>query len=115
MSGTGSLNEQVVKRSLCIFLWHWDGACGYLVGQFCGDGGRRSIPLENVMFEVISAFGTVGLTANVTMGLCAFSKVVVTIIMFFGRLGPLTLSMALSGGSDRSNSIRYPEERMMVG
>ena len=110
------LNEQVVKRSLCIFSL----ALGLvLVGTLLVSSAETvagdPIPLENVMFEVISAFGTVGLTANVTMGLCAFSKVVVTIIMFFGRLGPLTLSMALSGGSDRPNSIRYPEERMMVG
>ena len=53
--------------------------------------------LEAVAFEVISAVGTVGLSQGITAGLHAFSKVVLILLMFFGRVGGLTLVLVFSG------------------
>ena len=46
---------------------------------------------ENVLFEVFSAFGTVGLSANLTTTLSVGSKIIICLLMFFGRLGPITM------------------------
>ena len=53
---------------------------------------------------------------GITADLQAFSKLLLILFMFLGRVGPLTVSIALSGGaSGRSNAVRYPEDRLMVG
>ncbi|MDE6373168.1 MAG: Trk family potassium uptake protein, partial [Clostridia bacterium] len=53
--------------------------------------------LEKVAFEVISALGTVGLSQGITASLHAFSKVVLIMLMFFGRVGGFTLVLIFSG------------------
>ncbi len=74
---------------------------------------------QKTMFEVVSAFGTVGLSTGDggTRSFCATfsvpSKIIVIFTMFAGRLGPLTLFMALLG--QKEERIRYPEGRIMVG
>jgi len=69
---------------------------------------------EAVLFETISAFGTVGMTTGITSSLPEPAKYVVTVLMFIGRIGPLTLATALAF---RGRATRYqvPEERMIVG
>ncbi|MFH1491710.1 MAG: potassium transporter TrkG, partial [Pseudomonadota bacterium] len=65
------------------------------------------------LFEVVSAFGTVGLSTGVTAGLTATGKIVLTVVMFIGRLGPLVIAVAVS----RRSSARYyyAEESVMIG
>jgi trk system potassium uptake protein TrkH len=70
-------------------------------------------PFELLAFEVISALGTVGLTLGVTPGLSATGKLVILATMFVGRVGPLTLALAL--GRRTASPIAYPETRIMVG
>lgn len=67
-----------------------------------------------LLFETVSAFGTVGLSANVTPTLSTFSKYVLIIIMFIGRLGPLTLAIALSRRKAKTELV-YPEGRILIG
>jgi len=67
-----------------------------------------------IVFEVFSAFGTVGLSAGITPDLSPVGRVVVIITMFVGRVGPLTMVFALAHRELR-NGIHYPEERIMVG
>jgi trk system potassium uptake protein len=68
----------------------------------------------NILFEVVSAFGTVGLSTGITPDLSAAGKIVIVLIMFVGRLGPLT--MALSLVQKRKPTLyRYPEESFKVG
>lgn len=50
---------------------------------------------EEIMFEVISAFGTVGLTLGITPDLTTFSKLLLIVTMFIGRLGPMTFALAI--------------------
>ena len=71
--------------------------------------------LADVMFEVVSAFGTVGLSTGITPTLNVVSKLLIILTMFVGRVGPLTVSMALAGGMRKPDAVRYPEERIMVG
>lgn len=69
---------------------------------------------EAVLFEVISAFGTVGLSLGITPELSAPAKLLVAFVMFIGRIGPLTLAVALAARS-KASLVRLPEERMIVG
>ena len=71
-------------------------------------------PLEKVLFEVISAFGTVGLSAGIAAELPPGALVIVTALMFIGRVGVVTLAVALATNQLRRN-YRYPEEKPIVG
>jgi trk system potassium uptake protein TrkH len=66
------------------------------------------------LFETISAFGTVGLSMNVTPNLNEIQKIAVIIMMFAGRVGPLTLAFSLAAASSK-REITYAEETVMVG
>jgi len=70
-------------------------------------------PFENILFEVFSAFGTVGLSTGITPHLSNTSKVVISILMFMGRLGPLTI--ALAAVKFKPEKISYASEKIILG
>ncbi|MBI3814634.1 MAG: hypothetical protein HY279_09250 [Nitrospinae bacterium] len=67
-----------------------------------------------IMFEVVSAFGTVGLSTGLTNTLTEIGKILICIVMFIGRLGPLTIAMAVSR-EEAKGRFHYSEESLMVG
>jgi len=71
-------------------------------------------PFHHLLFEATSAFGTVGLSCGITPKLSVPGKLIVTVLMFAGRLGPLTIAMGLVR-RPRTVRIGYPEERLMIG
>ncbi len=72
------------------------------------------VPLTAVLFETVSAFGTVGLSTGITPELTEPAKALLVLLMFLGRVGPLTLGTALLL-RQRTTRFRYPEERLIVG
>lgn len=73
-----------------------------------------SAPLGETLFEVVSAFGTVGLSTGLTSELDTFGRLVLVALMFLGRLGPATLGTALvMRRQDRL--YHFPQERPIVG
>jgi trk system potassium uptake protein TrkH len=66
------------------------------------------------LFETVSALGTVGLSTGATPTLAPASRVLIIVLMFAGRLGPLTVAAALAR-RDELGDWRYPEEEVMVG
>ena len=66
------------------------------------------------LFEATSAFGTVGLSMGITTKLALAGKTIIILTMFSGRLGPLTLAMALAS-RPKSNAIKYPEDKILIG
>lgn len=71
-------------------------------------------PFEAVLFEAVSAFGTVGLSTGITAELGTAGELVVVLLMFVGRLGPVTLVSALAL-RERTRRYQLPEERPMMG
>jgi trk system potassium uptake protein len=67
-----------------------------------------------VAFETVSAFGTVGLSMGHTLNLTFAGKWVIMVLMFLGRIGPMTLAYAVSQREKRE-SFRYAEENIMIG
>lgn len=70
--------------------------------------------LDYIIYEVVSAFGTVGLTLGLTPQLSSVGKILISIIMYCGRLGPLTVALSLAQKSMPS-SIKYPEDKILIG
>jgi len=73
----------------------------------------QSISAESIAFETVSAFGTVGLSMGDTAKLNTFGKLVIIVLMFVGRVGPLTL--VLSMRPLKRQEIFYPQANVMVG
>lgn len=67
----------------------------------------------DTLFEVVSAFGTVGLSLGMTDELSHFGKIVIIITMLSGRVGPLAIAIAIGG--EKPVRFKYVEEKVMVG
>ncbi|WP_404402627.1 TrkH family potassium uptake protein [Idiomarina seosinensis] len=65
------------------------------------------------IFEVVSAFGTVGLSRGVTDDLNTFGQLLIMFLMFFGRIGPLTLGYMLA--KPKKKKVRYPDAEIPIG
>ncbi len=78
------------------------------------ENGRFS--LADILFECSSAMGTVGVSAIGTPNLHPVSRAVLLPMMFLGRVGPLTLAVAIARRQSRVRAVaKYPEERIMIG
>jgi len=109
-----SLNRDLVRSAELLFalavIWN-------LLGLFVlshSELGRPGVELQHLLFEQISAFGTVGLsTASTTAELSAAGKIWIIVTMYVGRLGPLTLvSLAVYRKPTR---VGFPEGKVMIG
>jgi trk system potassium uptake protein TrkH len=74
----------------------------------------ESGPFISLAFEAVSAFGTVGLSMGITPTLTDAGKLIVTATMFVGRVGPLTLALALAERPAPAQVV-YPSDRVMIG
>jgi len=73
-------------------------------------------PMIDVLYDVTSAFGTVGLTTGLTPGLHNISKLLLILMMYLGRVGPVSFALALAAKSHKNDSdIIYPEGKVIVG
>jgi trk system potassium uptake protein len=68
-----------------------------------------------VLFEVVSAFGTVGLSMGLTPNLSVLGRVLIIGTMYSGRVGPLTAMIALAQSARPKNPIRRVEDRVLIG
>ena len=75
---------------------------------------EEGINFLRLYFDTVSAFGTTGLSTGVPPELSLAGKIVFMVAMFLGRLGPLTMALALTSGED-STQYRYVQERVKIG
>jgi len=73
-----------------------------------------SCAMKDALFEVVSAVGTVGLTTGITQSLSDISKMMLALFMLFGRVGGLSMMLALTA-SLKSPPVNYPEEKISIG
>ena len=79
-----------------------------------GNGNHNPFSLSQLLFETFSAYGTVGLSLGITPMLSPVGKILIFAIMFIGRLGPLTLFIAMGWGEPKTY-YSYPQENVMLG
>ena len=78
---------------------------------------QPQLSVEKILFEVTSAFSTTGLTMGITMSLEWSSKIILCLLMFFGRVGPLTIIGVVNRNwmTESKEAVQYVEERVIVG
>ena len=75
----------------------------------------EGLPYLNCAYEVASAMGTVGLTTGITPELTRISQSILIVLMYLGRVGILSFSIALMTGKRRPAKLHYPEINVMIG
>ena len=109
MTRTKSLSCSVVGLTVMAFTLVAAGI--FLLTAFQPASGR----FLGQMFEVTSAFNTVGLSMGETPALNSAGRVLMIILMFFGRVGPLTIAAAIAVRQYHGNIFRYAYEDVVVG
>ena len=102
--------RSIVQKSIAIFVLSLGFVIifMYLVSIF------ENIGFRDLLFEVVSAFATVGLSTGATAYLHIPGKILITMLMFLGRLGPLTVVLAFSSYKRKIN-YTFAQEKIMVG
>ncbi len=108
------LPDDLTRRALAVaVLFLATLLTGTLVISLIENG---SFTLEDILFEASSAMGTVGVSAAGTPNLSPASRAVLLPMMFLGRVGPLTLAVAVAKRQGGNQAVsKYPEERIMIG
>ncbi len=104
------LDWEIMNRALAILVLAITYVCVVIMLMLIAE----SFSPEEIIFEVISAFGTVGLTLGITPDLTTFSKLLLIFTMFVGRLGPMTFALAI-GETKKKALSKYPKENILVG
>jgi trk system potassium uptake protein TrkH len=114
-----TIPREIVSRTLSI-IFASAFSIAIIASVLLITGGGNLLPVESrhlfveYLFDTVSAFGTVGLSMGITPKLNDIQKYALIIMMFAGRIGPLTLAFSLSRGAGKRR-ITYAEEGVMVG
>lgn len=104
-----SLSGSHVNKAFLVFFF---GVFAIVIGTVILSA-TENVPLEELLFEAVSAFGTVGLSTGVTGSLSITGKIVIIVLMFIGRLGPLTI-LAAASQPEKSVQISYPRGNILL-
>ncbi|MEA4853690.1 MAG: TrkH family potassium uptake protein [Christensenella sp.] len=109
------INKQLIMRAITISILALVSVAVVTLLVSITEHTRFSI--GDILFETVSAFGTVGLSTGITASLSTASKILIMLTMFGGRVGLFTVSIALARRMSRQDNskIRYPEDKIMIG
>ncbi|MBU3160512.1 TrkH family potassium uptake protein [Clostridium frigoris] len=108
------INKEVVYKSLVITVLGL--GIVIVVTMLLSIVEPPNIPFEYFLYEATSAFATVGLTLGLTTKLTIVGKIIISLTMYAGRVGPLTIILALAKRkSCKSGTIKYPEDKILIG
>lgn len=102
----------IVVRSIAIFIISLITVSTAVLIMMRLEPGKDFLSL---LFETVSAFGTVGLSLGITSTLTGVGKVVISALMFIGRVGPLTLVLAVGEHATTGDRLKYPESKILIG
>lgn len=105
------LTEDVVKKANAVVIINFSLA---IISAVIIMTLQPLLNFEDVIFEVLSAIGTVGMTTGVTRSMCAVSRIVLIVLMYCGRLGSLSFALIFAQ-KKTSASVRQPQEKIIVG
>lgn len=104
------LEENVLRRACAVFFTY---LCAVVTAAFILSI-FEDFTMEQLLFEVFSAIGTVGLTLGITPDLSIASKILVALLMYFGRVGVLSIALAFTRMPENV-PVDYPCEKIMIG
>ena len=104
------LPSGLIRQALTVALL----SIGVVVGSTLVLMSVEDVDLSPALFEVTSAFGTVGLSTGITSSLGVSGELLLVLVMLTGRVGPVTFVTALAL-RERARAYRYPEERPIIG
>ncbi|HZK66138.1 MAG TPA: TrkH family potassium uptake protein [Chloroflexota bacterium] len=104
------LPQDQINRALTVTLL----ALGLVFGVTLVLSSTEPFTFLQLLFEATSAFGTVGLSTGITPNLSLIGKLVIILTMYVGRVGPLTVALALAQ-RQKPETYRYPEGRVKIG
>ena len=105
------LEGNILKRAYCI-------ATLYIIMSVLGVFlliTIQNLPVKDAAFETLSAIGTVGLSTGITRELNTLSRIIIILLMYSGRIGSLTLAMAIVAHMNKKITFRNPEEKIIIG
>lgn len=102
-------DEAIKKASIVIMINLMLAIMAVLVISYC-----QPIDLRDVLFEVFSAIGTVGMTTGVTRDLTVVSRIVIILLMYCGRIGSMSFALSFTQ-REKVAPVRLPEENIIVG
>jgi potassium uptake TrkH family protein len=105
------IHEYSVNKAFAIIILSIFIICVGTFGIFLLDGHQG---LLRIVFECFSAFGTVGLSLNLTPFLSDYSKLILVILMYLGRMGCITLLLSLSRTAAAQSLYRFPKENIII-
>ncbi|MBA3286304.1 MAG: ATPase, partial [Nitrosopumilus sp.] len=109
--GKNRISFELLNRAFFVFLF----AIGWvLTGIFLLTLTDPQFPIMSIMYEQVSAFGTVGLSTGITPNLSVAGKFIIIVSMFVGRVGPLAVGFALTVRVI-TTKYSYPKAHLMVG
>ncbi|MDJ0376882.1 potassium transporter TrkG [Cryobacterium sp. PH31-L1] len=104
------LSRAVHREAITIALL----AVGVIIAATAALMLMTDISMDALLFETISAFATVGLSTGITAGLPWEGQIILILLMFIGRLGPITFASAIAL-RERRSTYEYPKERPIIG
>jgi trk system potassium uptake protein TrkH len=104
------INQSLCRRAFCSVLLYIGIALlsSYVIAA------AQPLPLKNIMFEVFSALGTVGLSTGITPSFNVLPKLILILLMYAGRVGSVTVFMAVTDFRNVGNA-KFPEEDLVIG
>ncbi len=117
--GRFAVDEATLNRALTLTIFAFGLVLAALLVLCFTEGATMAHHLApgrfmDILFEVVSAFGTVGLSTGLTPHLTPAGKIVVIVLMFVGRLGPIVFLSVLQGFQERPR-YQWPEQGMLIG
>jgi len=104
-------DNKIIKKASSVLLMN---LVFIITGLFVILASQPDLPFQDVMFEVFSALGTVGISTGITRDLTMLSKIVIIILMYCGRVGSLTFALSLTRKKKISNCMN-PAEKVAIG
>lgn len=109
--GGRTITNELIFKAYSIFVF---AATYNLVAIFILTISDPDVPVFDLVFQQIAAFSTAGLTTGIVDGLSMTGKTVLMVSMYIGRIGTLTLALALSSKAP-TNSYTYPKAHLFIG
>ncbi|MDR2860690.1 MAG: hypothetical protein LBV66_02515, partial [Elusimicrobiota bacterium] len=106
------LSDDIVKKASMIFILFFSSIVVLSMALIIAEPDKNPIDL---VFEIISAFSTAGLSINITPNLNTAGKILDIIAMIAGRIGITTLLIFTAGKTIQQNKVKYPQADIFVG